>query len=984
MGSLGKVPATGFLSSAFIEVESFFKKIVGDAAGAKRAMEEVGNLQKGLAESIAKGQEKIAAATKKSEKATADLAAATKYTKLKSSAQATSDKLGSLKPKLEKSSSEYAAAQRNVGRAKTEEAVAVAIQKESVALAKFNAMLKERDRLESKRGKMESGLGKAASGLESRGIKLDKQGMPNLGKLTDKASAAKANVQTVKDSAIAKQQEFKDKIAGTVDSLKSFAAMSVTSAAGVAVMGGAMIAAVGAALSLTSQMAAAADELNDQATAMGLTSSQLQNLRDTYLQLGVSAGAAEGQLQRLQISLSGGDEKTTGAAAAFRKLGLNMAELRKMTPDKALNATIGAIRTLGNQSEKMKALRDVFGRGGVGLAAAVNATNEELAIASKRASALALPDSMIEDLARIHDSTTMMGRAFDNIKTMFASAFGPVLENIADSLFEMMTTDTSSMLAGMQSIAVVLAVVYDLIAAVVNLFKMLWNVLQAIVGILASGLLYVIGAVLKVVQMIVYAVEWLLGASHKVSGAVGEAASMAFDTAKQMAKGAGTDAMEAFQSGIDAVKPDGTMAVLAQINKGYKNTADKINGESLEPSIDEQSIIKSSETLLKKMEELQEAARTVEMTPLQLQLEEVGRLALAAGADVGEMQKRAANYAMIVARGEMWKKQTDEMKSATDQLNMLTESAGDYAYNEAMAAGFGTQVAERMAKRAEELEITKKKIAATQELKSITQSLEQEAATAGMNEKEKLVYQLKLNGAKDEEVAAALKLKDLANSKTATGEALKGWQDLLGGLDKQLLEVNSSREDQLRKMAAAAGMLGKDIDAAVANALKLETSLTEAQKLKSAQESSKSTLKDLEDEVRRLTIGEKAFKREQFAKGADKDQMKQYDALTAASESLQTKDEAKASEVSAIGSIETAFGSFNFGLDVQKQILNSADQQTAVLQMIATNTGVLAGMKDGVSSGATSKAVIAGTDPQLAESNKLLTLIEMNTRGTLT
>ena len=372
------------------------------------------------------------------------------------------------------------------------------------------------------------------------------------------------------------------------------------------------------------------------------------------------------------------------------------------------------------------------------------------------------------------------------------------------------------------------------------------------------------------------------------------------------------------------------------------------------------------------------------MTPLQLQLEEVGKLALAAGKDVGEMQKRAANYAMIVARGEAWKKQTDEMKSATDQLNLLKEGAADYAYNEAKLAGFGEQVAEAMAKRASGLETTKKEIAATQELQSIMQSLTQEAATAGMNEKEKLVYQLKLNGALDDEVAAALKLKDLANSKTATGEALKGWQELLGGLDKQLLEVNTSREDQLRKMATAAGMLGKDIDTAVANALKLETSLSEAQKMKAAQESSKSTLKDLEDEVRRLTVGDKAFKREQFAKGADKDQMKQYDALTAASESLQTKDEAKASEVSAIGSIETAFGSFNFGLDVQKQILNSADQQTAVLEMIATNTGVLAGMKDGVSSGATSKAVIAGTDPQLAEANKLLTLIEANTRGTLT
>ena len=87
VGALGKVPATGFLTNAFVEVEGFFKKIVGDSAGAKKAMEEVGKMNLQLSEMMAANHLKITAATDKATKAQENLAKAHKYTKLKASSE---------------------------------------------------------------------------------------------------------------------------------------------------------------------------------------------------------------------------------------------------------------------------------------------------------------------------------------------------------------------------------------------------------------------------------------------------------------------------------------------------------------------------------------------------------------------------------------------------------------------------------------------------------------------------------------------------------------------------------------------------------------------------------------------------------------------------------------------------------------------------------------------------------------------------------
>lgn len=1050
VGALSKVPASGMFVNAFMEAESFFKKIIGDAAGAKKALSEIKTLETGLANAIVDGQKKVAAAVEKSKVAQDALAAATKkqqenlarvsqYSKLKSSAEKSSTKLESLRPQLEAAAASYKSAQANVGRATTEEAVAAAIDKESRALAKFNAMLMERNALENKRLKSVSGLEASRTGMQRSGIELNKSGNPNMRKLNDtstidklksEAAAAKGNIGIVTEAALAKQQVFKDKIVGTFNSLKSFSAMSIGSAAGVAVLGGAMIAATGAAIALTLKMARIADELNDQAQAMGLTVGNLQNLRDTYLQLGVSSGAAESQMQRMQISLQGGDEKTTGAAAAFKKLGLSMEELREMSPDDALNKTIEAIRKLNSQSLKMKTLRDIFGRGGTGLAAAVNATNEELALAKERADKLRLPDSMITSLAATHDNVEMVHRSFSNLQMMFASSFAPAVDNMAKSMFDLMTTDTSSMLGGMQAIAIVCAVIYDVLALIVNLGRSLWNILTSLVGIIASGITLAMYAVMKIVQGIVYAFEFLTGSGHAMSESIASEAEIGLSMAKDLAEGAGSDIAEALQAGIDAGRPDATLGVVQKIQAGESNQ-DKIKqsaGAMVDPQVTAQA--KKNDDLLSKMSELEQAAREVKMTPMEKSLEEVRRLAQSAGLDikgVDEMAKRAEMNLKAVMIGDMENKLSAGLKQAQEELWLLQEGAAKFAYEQAKAAGATDAVAQAMRKTAEETDTTKKQTAALTTLKNLQEQIANDAAEAGMNERQKLEYQLKKNGLLDAEVQAQLKIKDTTDSKNKTSGALTSWNELVNSTEAKLFEASSSREDQLRKMATAAGLLGADMDAAIANVLKLETSLTEATKLQAAKEASASTLEGLIREVREKTIGKNAFAREEFLKG-EKDPAKiaEFDKLTAERDRLDAaagmKDSGKDVQNNT-GSIETAFGSFKFATDSMDKTAQAADKaaqaqnklqgenekhtdllteiankdcctklteeaekQIALLQIIADNSSIGKMIAEENASGAQGgvQTNTVSIDPLLKEANSYLKEIAANTKGQLT
>jgi HPt (histidine-containing phosphotransfer) domain-containing protein len=134
------------------------------------------------------------------------------------------------------------------------------------------------------------------------------------------------------------------------------------------------------------------------------------------------------------------------------------------------------------------------------------------------------------------------------------------------------------------------------------------------------------------------------------------------------------------------------------------------------------------------------------------------------------------------------------------------------------------------------------------------------------------------------------------------------WANFMKGLQDKAVEAGSTREEQIRRMASAAGMLGPGLEEAVQKAMELEKAISEGEKKKQNQEATVKTLQDLRDQLRKSRIGEKAFAREQFLKGVtDEKQIQEFDQL----QQELTKNDATA----VFESMDTALGAFKVAQD---------------------------------------------------------------------
>lgn len=894
-GALSSIPGLGGILGPMEKVFEVMQRAAGKSKDTAAAIERVAALQT-----------KLASATDKATKAQGDLNAGAKHMRMLYERNKSAEKMGKLLPHLQAATKAYQSQEAKINATNVRGAAYNSmLEKQERLLKKLNVLKAQQTKIGAEVSGKESKLGRSTEVLKSRGVTMKADGGVDLTALQKRAESSQGVVAGLKN-----------KLDGAKAAVKEVGRLSVTSGAGIGLLSVGMVAAAASAIGLTMAMAKQASELHDQANALGISSSALTGLRDSMTMIGVPAGVAESSMQRLQIELENALEGSEDAADKFRRLGIDINSLQGKDAAQALDVVLGKIRQFGTQGEKIKTLRDLFGRGGIGMAAAVNTTSKELAEAQAIANTLKLPDSMISGLDQTSDRVDMMYRAFDNLKMMFASAFGPAVEKMADSLREMMTTETSAMLGGMQAIALAIAFIVDIIAFVVNLLRVVWNIVQAIGGVVVFVLVAAWTAVLKVMQAIVYAMEWLLGASHEISGQLGKAAADSFEVMKEAGKGAGSDVMEAVSAGIDSVIPDATIAVAEGIAKGYTNAKATVETNPLIPKVDNKESTKRLEDLGKMMDDLRLEASQVGMTDDQKKL--------------GEMQRLGASPAQLA-----------EAQALQEKIALFNEQ---------------------------------QKIA--EDVKGIMDDLQQQADTALMTEKEKLVYKLKQAGADQKAINDALLLNAAIEERTQLAEGQKAWGDFMKGLDKSLMEATTSREQQIRRLAEAAGLLGKDLDDAVTKAMEMESAIAAAEKAKKDQEDIASTLSNLQDEVRKSQIGDVAFEREKLAeKGATDAQLQQFDQLQAQLALTKKPDEAQ----SMVQSFDTAFGQFKFAGDQGDQMLSESVAQTDLLNRIATATESAAVARQGAAGATSSMATDGSMQPVMVEANRYLAQIAQNT-----
>jgi len=216
--------------------------------------------------------------------------------------------------------------------------------------------------------KLASALEKKDNALKSSSAALRQNGI-DVSKLTEEEKRLGAELER-NEKRMRGRDKFKkafgfgDKKDQTVGEAFGNAKNSIGSAArDFAVVG----AAVGGGMFMLAKGAADyGDEVSETATKIGISTKALQEFRAIGAGVGVETEAMDSALSKFSINLGKAAQKK-GGSEEFRKMGLNLNQLLKMGPEKAMGKVTEAISRMPSHTKRAAAAVELFGKSGVGM-----------------------------------------------------------------------------------------------------------------------------------------------------------------------------------------------------------------------------------------------------------------------------------------------------------------------------------------------------------------------------------------------------------------------------------------------------------------------------------------------------------------------------------------------------------------------------------------------------------------------------------------
>lgn len=123
--------------------------------------------------------------------------------------------------------------------------------------------------------------------------------------------------------------------------------------------------------------------LDDMAEATGASVESLSRFTQVAKIGGQDAGVVETAILRLSKAMAGVDDESKGAGEAFRKLGLNVAELRAQSPDKQFEAVAKAMNSFADGAGKTSIGLALYGKQWKEIAPLIKDYGDNLGIASR-------------------------------------------------------------------------------------------------------------------------------------------------------------------------------------------------------------------------------------------------------------------------------------------------------------------------------------------------------------------------------------------------------------------------------------------------------------------------------------------------------------------------------------------------------------------------------------------------------------------------
>lgn len=200
----------------------------------------------------------------------------------------------------------------------------------------------------------------------------------------------------------------------------------------------AVLGAAGAIAMLVRSTAAAGDEVLATARKVQVSTDALTEFYHVADDLGSSNEAVVAGFRFLSRNIGEAAEKSGEARDAFRKIGLSVADLKRMSLDQVLTVASDGFRALATDAERTRLAMQLFGRGGVELLPVLMAGSAEIEELRKQARELGLVwrQEDAEAADKLNDSIGRLTGIGGGLARRFAIDLIPTFQRLADSAEE--------------------------------------------------------------------------------------------------------------------------------------------------------------------------------------------------------------------------------------------------------------------------------------------------------------------------------------------------------------------------------------------------------------------------------------------------------------------------------------------------------------------------------------------------------------------
>ena len=239
---------------------------------------------------------------------------------------------------------------------------------------------------------------------------------------------------------IARTKGFTSGMKKATKRLKKFGAGIAGIGKRVAKFGAALVAvSVGAMVVFTKQAFASIDVLAKTSDSLGIAIKQLTGLQHAAAITGVSSEAFNKSLKRMIKSVGDASVGLSTQVRAFESIGLKVEDLKNLAPEQQFRLIADALNKVTNNTAKVSAATDIFGKSGAQLINTFALGTEGLDAYQAEAEKLGIALDRV-DAAQVeaaNDAITRMMTVFKGFFQQVAVKLAPVIEALAKRFTEM-------------------------------------------------------------------------------------------------------------------------------------------------------------------------------------------------------------------------------------------------------------------------------------------------------------------------------------------------------------------------------------------------------------------------------------------------------------------------------------------------------------------------------------------------------------------